>query len=448
MKQAKFCIFDKNLNIMKKYFKFITLVIIAVQSLSIVNAQNDSITLVGKLSLTGLPIHDVWQYTDQGTGTSYALLCISTSGLRVIDLSDPANPAIVGTLSGSGVSPIDIKTWQNYAYLVAESPSVSGKIIDLSDPANPALVGSFPAGHNITISDSGYMYVSTPGIRIYDLNTDPENPLLVYTESACQGHDISIIGFRLYDFSWNCGTRIFDITVPDTLVQIGTVPADIGTNHHSGWPSTNGNYLFVCDELATSIENDIMVYDISNLVAPFKVDSFTDPTSYVHNLYVIDNYAYVSYYRAGFRVFDISDPTNISLEAEYDTDSSATGPGYGGNFGLYVFSQDGNILASDEGKGLYIFNFSALTGVKSNTLEENIFSIYPNPTSDLLTIELQNKSFKNVSLKIYDSIGKLVREVSLTGSTTISTKNFEQGIYYMILESESLSQRKPFMVIR
>ena len=72
---------------------------------------------------------------------------------------------------------------------------------------------------------------------------------------------------------------------------------------------------------------------------------------------MVGQYAYVSYYRAGFRVFSVADPSNPSLLDEYDTDPSVSGLGFGGNFGLYVFTSDGAILASDEENGLFIFTF-------------------------------------------------------------------------------------------
>ncbi len=391
-----------------------------------------SINLLGKLPYSGFPIHDVWGHTDS-IGNDYALLCMSTLGMRVIDVTNPANPVQVGSISGGGVQPIDVKTWKNYAYVVAENVSVTGKIIDLTDPTTPVQVGTFPGGHNIWISDSGYLYLSAPGLRIFDLNPNPIVPALVYTDNSCTGHDAIINGNRLYDFSDNCGTNIYDISNPTSPSLLGAVTAP-SIFHHSGWPSANENYVFICDELASPTENDITVWDISNLAAPFIVDSFADPTSFVHNMYVINNYAFVSYYRAGFRVFDITDPTNISLSAEYDTDSTASGPGYGGNFGLYTFWGTNKILASDESKGLYIFSFSEPTSVQELNLEEEVkVDVYPNPTSDKLTIEFDKKT-AGQKIRIYNAVGKLMLSENInTKKVTLSVHHLPSGIYYVEL---------------
>ncbi len=422
------------------------LTIVFFTSLTCMAYGQTTINLVGKLPYNGLPIHDVWGYTDS-TGTEYALLCASTSGMRIIDVSNPTNPIQVGTISGGGVQPIDVKTWNNYAYVVAESPSVSGKIIDIGDPTTPVQVGTFPGGHNIWISESGYMYLSSPGIRVFDLNSDPVNLTLVYTDNSCNGHDISIVGQTLYDFSDNCGTRIFDISQPDTLVALGVVPPS-GIFHHSGWPTEDGNYVFVCDELASPSENDITVWDISDLQTPFLVDSFTDPDAYVHNLYVHDDYAFVSYYRAGFRVFDVSDPTNISLIAEYDTDSTASGPGYGGNFGLYTFWGTDKILASDEENGLYIFSFTGLnTGLTGQGFTNGVdISIYPNPANGSSKLEYSLNMQSKVEIGVYNLQGQFVKSIFKGDKKDgvyqieLSTADLKQGVYFVRLRTSTIEK--------
>ena len=118
----------------------------------------DSITLIGKLSYTGIPIHDINRYVDTVTGKPYALLCASTSGMKVIDISDPYNPVQAGAISGGGVNVVDVGTWKQYAYTVAENiTSISGRIIDLSNPAAPVQVGIFSGAHTVYVTPNGYL---------------------------------------------------------------------------------------------------------------------------------------------------------------------------------------------------------------------------------------------------------------------------------------------------
>lgn len=412
----------------------------------------DSITLIGKLNYSGIPVHDINRYVDSATNIPYALLCASTSGMRVINISDPANPFQTGTISGGGVNVIDVGTFKQYAYTVAENiSSTTGQIIDLTNPAAPVQVGTFSGAHTVYVTPNGYMYLESPGLRIYDLNPNPLIPQLIYNSPSCTGHDVTIAGNRLYDFSDNCGTRIYDLSQPDTLVLLGQIPS-LGIFHHSGYPSADGNYLFVCDELSSPTENDITIWDISNLSSPILVDSFADPSAYIHNFYIIGNYAYVSYYRNGFRVFDVSDPLNIFIVDEYDTDTTLSGPGYGGNYGLYVFSPDGNILASDENNGLYIFNFSGLQTTISEARKSiaNV-NVSPNPTNSSFFVEYELLNTENINIIITDMLG---RQVSVIESNKQSSGRYKKeinidlpnGMYNIALKAKNNLTNKKLVI--
>ncbi len=70
------------------------------------------------------------------------------------------------------------------------------------------------------------------------------------------------------------------------------------------------------------------------------------------------------------------------------------------------------------------------TGIKEN-LSDVSFNIYPNPVKDILSIESDLPSSKEVSLTIYNSFGTLVYETTYTGSTKIDFKsmNLSSGLY-------------------
>ena len=61
----------------------------------------------------------------------------------------------------------------------------------------------------------------------------------------------------------------------------------------------------------------------------------------------------------------------------------------------------------------------------------NYFSLYPNPTKNILTIiNIQQISIS--SLSIYNSMGQLI-EVITTPNETIDVSNLQAGIYYLKL---------------
>ena len=252
----------------------------------------------------------------------------------------------------------DIKVWQNYLYVVNGSSVGVGRIADLSDPDSPVVVGSFPGAHNIYIADNGFMYLEDPGLRIFNLNADPTNPVLVW-QSGSGGHDATVVGNRLYDFHGFGGTNIYDVTDPTNPNLLSTIDAPFVSFHHSGWPTEDGDFLFICNELSVHPDPDITVWDISDVGNPQFAGEFKDEQTNAHNLYVVGDFAFTSYYNSGFRVFDISNPVDLQLVAGFDTSPDVdTGSTFQGAFGAYPFTATGSIFVSDIQGGLHLFSFN------------------------------------------------------------------------------------------
>jgi predicted extracellular nuclease len=69
--------------------------------------------------------------------------------------------------------------------------------------------------------------------------------------------------------------------------------------------------------------------------------------------------------------------------------------------------------------------------------ENNTFSVYPNPASDILVLNVQPTSF----VQIYSMNGSLVFEG--TGETTLDISEFESGIYQVtVLQNDKISTQK------
>jgi len=376
-----------------------------------------TITLLGQLDLsTGARQNsDVWGWVDPMTDKEYALVG-EYLGNRVymVDVSDPTNPVLAKTISVLSNNGQDLKVWGNHLYVVdGNGMGFDGQIFDLTNPS-PIVVGAFISAHNITFDDNGYMYNSIVGLSILNTNVNPTNPSIIWS-TAGAGHDATIVGNRLFDFHGWDGTWIWDITNPASPIELGKIvpPRFAIQYHHSGAVTSDGQILFINDELAdqhTAGNADIRSIDVSDPTNWVHLATWRDNNARVHNSYLLGNYLHVSYYTAGYRVFDVSDPTSIVLCDTYDT-SAFSGNGFQGAWGIYTGAPSGNIYISDTDNGLYVFRFDpTASGITDRApqefaLEQN----FPNPFNPATTISYALESPEFVSLSVFDANGRRVR---------------------------------------
>lgn len=139
----------------------------------------------------------------------------SLSTLVVVDISNPAAPAIVGsTDTGTpGVNVADIKVVGNYAYVAGQSVGQSYILIfDISNPASPYLLSSLPAAHSPqgldvegsywyqTIYDVIPPYNNYTTLNIYNIS-NPSSLSLAGTaalSATCHPQDVTVEGTTAY----------------------------------------------------------------------------------------------------------------------------------------------------------------------------------------------------------------------------------------------------------
>jgi choice-of-anchor B domain-containing protein len=317
---------------------------------------------------------DITGYADPLTGREYAIMGgLYDDQVYVIDVTDPHNPFEAALIIGA--NGFDLKIWDHYLYCVDGDGSQAddGTVWDISDPTSPYQVGTMASAHNITFAD-GYLYLSAGywGLTILDA-ADPSSNAYLWKDDTHTGHDATIVGNRLYDFHGGEGTFIYDITNKSAPVLLGGIPNPVNlstdltagvTYHHNGAPSVDGNYLYLTDELGDRTAPDITVWSIADPSATSLVKKITDPKATVHNVYVVDDLLYASFYVAGVRVYDIADPSNPVLLDEYDTAPAYARNGeFNGCWGVYPNAPSGVIYASDIENGLFLFSFGVAVPV-------------------------------------------------------------------------------------
>jgi choice-of-anchor B domain-containing protein len=388
--------------------------------------------------------NDIWGYVD-GSGNEYALLGVQT-GTSIINVTVPTNPVQVAFIPGPNSTWRDIKVHSTYAYIITEGTGTGRglQIVDLSQlPTTATLVNTietwFTRAHNIFI-DNGFAYVigtnNGGGMHILDLS-NPVNPTRTfYYTGSDYIHDVYV---------WNdtvvaAAADSYDLISVSNKFSPQLLSVSLilpGIYAHSGWMTEDKRYFVGTEEFNV---RDITVWDIQdrsswNLV----VSSWQNPgsTSYVHNLFILGDYAHISYYTSGYVVLDISDPTDPQLAGHYDTYPQNNGGTYNGAWGCYPYLPSGNTLISDIQTGLYVLKFNGSIPVEltSFTAEVGNASVTLNWST---SSEKNNQGFevqrKNESE--YYTIGF----VEGNGTTTeisdysFTDKNLQSGTYHYRLK--------------
>jgi len=381
------------------------------------------ITLVGQLKpFSSNNFTQIWGFVRDGH--NYAVIGDWDSGPVIIDVTDPSTPFVRKVITGTGVFGFDVKVWGNYIYTCEGRfgmPNASSRAIDITNMDSPVISPAFINVHAFAVHPDGYLFAEIPGLRIFDLNADPTPAnYLWYDGDLNNGHDstVDVEHDRLYDFHGYAGTKVWNISNVAAPVLLKTITDPTITYHHSGDATEDGRYLFLCDELATGGTKDATVWDLST-TPPTKVGiGLHDPTATIHNLYIIGNFAFVSHYTAGFRVYDVSNPLNPVLLDTYDTAPALTGDGYDGCYGVYPWGPGGIVYVSDSANGLFLFQVEDFTGVPTaigatpSAGSTRLLQSYPNPFNPATTIAFQIAQAADVTLAIYDIKGALVRTLT------------------------------------
>ena len=135
---------------------------------------------------------------------------------------------------------------------------------------------------------------------------------------------------------------------------------------------------------------------------------------------------------------------------EYDTVTIPSGISLGIYYILFVADTENIVNENNENNNLeciqIIINDDAL-GIDDNELNNQI-KIYPNPVSDILTINL-GKTHSEISLEIYNVVGQRIRtsEYNNKRILTINTSSFSNGIYFFKIKTDTIKS-KEFKIIK
>lgn len=365
-------------------------------------------------------LNDVWGFVDLNNNKEYAIVGLR-NGTTIVDVTDPIAPVVIDYVEGLSSTWRDLKVYQHwdgpnnrynaFAYVSTEA-NQGLQIIDLGDLPNSisvsATIDDFSRAHNIYIANVDYssgmllegrtpfLYVagsdrSFGAYRVYDLS-NPVAPRIVTPAPEGTGyvHDLTTFSIDdertaqcaeghnpcelLVDFNEKT-VDIWDLTDKSAPFEISSTPYDNANYTHSGWWSQDKKFVFIQDELDevnTGNNTILRTLDISDLRIPFVSNVWSGTSKAIdHNGFTVGDTYYMSNYRRGLTVLDISNPNQPTEIGFFDTfpTPSANSATFAGAWGVYPFLPSGNILISDTSNGLFIVKASENINVPAPTPE-------------------------------------------------------------------------------
>jgi hypothetical protein len=274
----------------------------------------------------------------------YAYIADSFSGLRVVDISDRANPQEVGFFDPTGsTAGLGVYFSDPYVYL---ADGLGLLILDISDPTAPSETGFYNSiGFAVKVQLSGgYAYVAgrEGGLNIADIS-DPANPQHVrnyFEAGSVHVLDVYVSGSYAYVAMQGNGLRVVDVSDPAN-------PQEVGFSDTAGAAEAvyvSGSYAYLADG-----EDGLRIFDISDPVDPQEI-GFYDTPGYAQDVYLSGTYAFVGDGVSSLLlVIDVSDPTNPQLAGEYKT------PGF--VWGIYISDSYAYVANGEHGMRILRLEF-------------------------------------------------------------------------------------------
>ncbi|MFT5103084.1 MAG: choice-of-anchor B domain-containing protein [Candidatus Latescibacterota bacterium] len=405
--------------------------------------------------------NDSWGWTDPSNGDEYALVGLN-NGTAFIDITNPTTPIYLGKLPTHTSSSTwrDIKVYNNHAFVVSEANNHGMQVFDLtrlrsvtSPPvtfSEDAHYNGFGSAHNLVINeDTGYAYgVGTGsyngGPHFVNIQ-DPINPIAAGGyEVDGYSHDAQIVTYCGPDKDYSgreilIGSNedeviIADITDKANPVDIATISYSNVGYSHQGWFTEDERYFILgdeTDELGSGFNTRTIVFDFEDLDNPqFHFEHFGTTPAIDHNGYTRGTKYYMASYRAGLRVFDLTNIAggSISEEGYFDSYPGSNSANFSGAWSVYPYFDSGNIVISDINRGFLLVKASTIDLTAPTANCQNITIVLDasgnatitapdvdNGSSDnsgTVYLEICNDTFtcddlgpNDVTLEIYDDFG-------------------------------------------
>jgi len=338
------------------------------QVIDITNPSTPEITGTVETGLFGIVIIEDKPYVSDGSVVGNMAYIVdddidehnlSVMRLKIIDVSNPANPEVIGFTDISGDYIGNVKVIKDIAYVPYAQWGGGGglQVIDVSNPLKPVTIGSVNTGFSNNLSVIGnmaylacgdYLYNQWNGLQIIDIS-NPYNPNLPgnigIPLNLGNAYDLKIVGNIAYLTS-DFDLQIINVSNPIKPVMMSSTHLDLGGDwieiyedraYVRGWDSvriidiSDPNYpnnighvdipaggVAAMKEIIYVIAGDeLSIVEVSNPSDPGLIGSINIRGTAV-DIKVAENIAYIAYWvsdewHGGLQLVDVSNPSSMKL---------------------------------------------------------------------------------------------------------------------------------------
>lgn len=258
----------------------------------------------------------------------YAYVTDDYHGLVILDISNPADPELVGLYEY--LESHNIVAHENYIYVASRSGL---QVIDISNPSSPIQSGSYLISAKTGMSTNskikfydGYIYAH--GLKIFNVNTKVVVP---YTArfSNYPYHDFVVSADKVYlsHSAFNADDMgkfyIYEKDCCEHLWATFRVEKTGGSlNSMSIDPSNNLYTLDTANSFYSEYVNRLLVTNVSDPANPLVIAEFDSIDSTSNSMTIEGDFAYITD-QYGLLVLDISNPAAPSVATSIDLDGEA-----------------------------------------------------------------------------------------------------------------------------
>jgi len=233
-------------------------------TLSILRVEDDGLVLTGQVDDIA-PSEDI-RSVRFGGDKAYVVTFKKTDPLFVIDLADPAAPAILGELKIPGYSTYMHFLDANHLLTIGFDADDMGdfawfdglqlQIVDLTDPTLPTLLHREVIGTRGSNSEAATNHLA--------FNYFASRGLLALPLTVCEGGGDGAYG---YDMTFS-GLRVYSVSVDDGFADLGGVPHAAASSGEDYWSTCGGWWT----NPNTAVQRSVFMEDYVFSIAPELIE--------------------------------------------------------------------------------------------------------------------------------------------------------------------------------